>query len=186
MKITISSKRKELFWSLVPCFVSLNDLRFSSAVCMVGGQLQWGNHLQRAAHDIFFCYKELCIWTFIKNHWLAIVRVLQFWTGNQSLQRMMKEASHQRSEGVGGRDTKVTSMRRYLSFIGAWFIILELCRGQGARFNLGVGFRCVWVWLWGFFSLYEYQLSKFQFKFNLSSGNRESPVDAHMLNNTFP
>ena len=49
--------------------------------------------------------------------------------------------------GGGGRDTKVTSMQRYLSFIGAWFIILELCRGQGTRFNLGVGFRCVWVWL---------------------------------------
>ena len=47
--------------------------------------------------------------------------------------------------GGGGRDTKVTSMRRYLSFIGAWFIILELCRGQGIRFNLGVGFRCVLV-----------------------------------------
>ena len=47
--------------------------------------------------------------------------------------------------GGGGRDTKVTSMRRYLSFIGAWFIILELCRGQGTRFNLGVGFRCVLV-----------------------------------------
>ena len=58
-----------------------------------------------------FCYKELCIWTFIKNHWLAIVRVLQFWTGNQSLQQMMKEASHQRSEGVGGGIRKLRQCR---------------------------------------------------------------------------
>lgn len=189
MKITISSKRKELFWSLVPSFVSLSDLRFSSAVCMVGGQLQWGNHLRRAAHDIFFVIESF---VFEHSSKTTDSRSSEFFDFEPEISHYSEwwkrqVISGRRGWGAGYEsyiNAKVFEFHR--SRVSLWFIILELCRGQGTRFNLGVGFRCVWVWLWGFFSLYEYQLSKFQFKFNLSSGNKESPVDAHMLNNTFP
>ena len=112
---------------------------------MVGGQLQRGNHLRRAAHDIFFVIKSFVFEHSSKTTDSRSSEFFNFLNRKSVITANDERGKSSAVGGGGGRDTKVTSMRRYLSFIGAWFIILELCRGQGTRFNLGVGFRCVLV-----------------------------------------
>ena len=147
MKITISSKRKELFWSLVPSFVSLNDFRFSSAVCMVGGQLQWGNHLQPAAHDIFFVIKS-----FVFEHSSKTIdsRSSEFFNFEPEISHYSKwwkrqVISGRRGWGAGYEsyvNAEVFEFHRSLSWGGGgegekqldvflWLKILDLCGGQG-------------------------------------------------------
>lgn len=149
MKITISSKRKELFWSLVPSFVSLSDLRFSSAVCMVGGQLQRGNHLRRAAHDIFFVIKSF---VFEHSSKTTDSRSSEFFNFEPEISHYSKwwkrqVISGRRGLGAGYEsyvNAEVFEFHRSLSWgeggggegekqldVFLWLKILDLCRGQG-------------------------------------------------------
>ena len=94
--------------------MSLNDLRISSAVRMVEGQLQWENH--GAAHEIFMVKKSL----YLNIHQKPLTRDHQSSSILHRKRIITENDEKGRSSAVaGGGGGRYFSLQRYLSFIGA-------------------------------------------------------------------
>ena len=90
-----------------------------------------------ALHMKYLWLRRACIWTFIKYHWLVIIRVLQFYTGTYNYRKWWKRQVISGSrKGWGTGYESYFSLQRYLSFIGAWG------GGGGGEKQLDFLFQC--------------------------------------------